>query len=149
MLLGYLSSSQSNLLLLWQLQNIIWDWSMTTTLRSDLSARSAQNITLLTKSRAFVCHPALNRNAKELPTVSKGLLMILLLRNEYRPRSCHICLIQSLQQMLLRPSFVNNLVPFQDSQFDKTTWMYDIQDSPAYNSLKIGLKQVVDEDGNV
>ena len=27
--------------------------------------------------------------------------------------------------------------------------MYDMQDSPAYNSLEIGLKQVVDDDGNV
>ena len=61
----------------------------------------------------------------------------------------YMSLIQSLQRMLLRPSFVNNLVPFQESQFDKTTRMYDIQDSPAYNSLEIGLKRVVDEDGNV
>jgi len=61
----------------------------------------------------------------------------------------YMSLIQSLQQMLLWPSFVNNLIPFQESQFDKTTRMYNIQDSPAYNSLEIGLKQVVDEDGNV
>jgi hypothetical protein len=61
----------------------------------------------------------------------------------------YMSLIQSLQRMLLRSSFVKNLVPFQESQFDKTTRMYNIQDSPAYNSLKIGLKQVVDEDGNV
>ena len=61
----------------------------------------------------------------------------------------YMSLIQSLQQMLLRPFFVNNLVPFRESQFDKTTRMYDIQDSPAYNSLEIGLKRVVDEDGNV
>jgi hypothetical protein len=27
--------------------------------------------------------------------------------------------------------------------------MYDIQDSPAYNSLEIGLKRVVDKDRNV
>ena len=27
--------------------------------------------------------------------------------------------------------------------------MYDIQDSPTYNSLEIGFKQVVNEDGNV
>ena len=51
--------------------------------------------------------------------------------------------------MLLRPSFVNNLVPLKQSHFDEKTWMYDIQDSPAYNSLEIGLKRVVDEDGNV
>lgn len=61
----------------------------------------------------------------------------------------YMSLIQSLQRMLLRPSFVSNLVPFQESQFDKTTRMYDIQDSPAYNSLEIGLKRVVDVDGNV
>jgi hypothetical protein len=61
----------------------------------------------------------------------------------------YMSLIQSLQWMLLRPSFVNNLVPFQESQFDKTTRMYDIQDSPAYNSLEIGLKRVVNVDGNV
>ncbi|KIM81157.1 hypothetical protein PILCRDRAFT_89185 [Piloderma croceum F 1598] len=61
----------------------------------------------------------------------------------------YMSLIQSLQRMLLRPSFVNNLVPFQESEFDKTTRMYDIQDSPAYNSLEIRLKRVVDEDGNV
>lgn len=61
----------------------------------------------------------------------------------------YISLIQSLKRMLLRPSFVNNLVPFQTSHFDEKTRMYDIQDSPAYNSIEIGLKRVVDEDGNV
>jgi hypothetical protein len=61
----------------------------------------------------------------------------------------YISLIQSLKWMLLRPSFVNNLVPLKQSHFDEKTRMYDIQDSPAYNSLKIGLKRVVDEDGSV
>src|ERR1700720_104526 len=92
MLLEYLSFSRSSLLLLWQLRNVVWDWSMMTTSRSGLSALSAQNITLSTISRAFVHHPALNRDAKELPTASKGLQMILQLRNEYWPKSCLICL---------------------------------------------------------
>jgi hypothetical protein len=61
----------------------------------------------------------------------------------------YISLIQSLKRMLLRPSFVNNLVPLKPSHFDEKTRMYDIQDSPVYNSLEIGLKRVVDEDGSV
>ena len=53
--------------------------------------------------------------------------------------------------MLMRPSFVDNLVTPEDydTPFNKHTQMYDIQDSPTYKAQEIGLKQVVDEDGTV
>lgn len=62
----------------------------------------------------------------------------------------YISLIKGLGRMLLRPSFVNNLVPYDQAYAaDDSKQMHDIQDSPVYNSLKIGLKRVVDEDGSV
>lgn len=62
----------------------------------------------------------------------------------------YMSLIKGLGRMLLRPSFVNNLVPYDQAYIaDDSKQMHDMQDSPAYNSLKIGLKRVVDEDGTV
>lgn len=53
--------------------------------------------------------------------------------------------------MLIRPSFVNNLVTTEatNQPFDEDTWMFGIQDSPAYRAQEIGLKRVVDKDGTV
>lgn len=62
----------------------------------------------------------------------------------------YISLIKSLKRMLLRSSFVNNLVPYNKHYVaENNKKMFDIQDSPPYNALKIGLKRVVDEDGSV
>lgn len=62
----------------------------------------------------------------------------------------YMSLIKGLQRMLLRPSFVNNLVPYDRAYVtDDSKKMHDMHDSPAYNSLKIGLTRVVDEDGTV
>ena len=53
--------------------------------------------------------------------------------------------------MLMRPSFVDNLVASEDLEepFDENTWMFNIQDSPTYKTREIGLKQVVNDNGTV
>ena len=60
-------------------------------------------------------------------------------------------LIKGLRRMLMRPSFVNNLVTTEatNQPFDEDTQMFDIQDSPAYRAQEIGLKRGVDKDGTV
>ena len=63
----------------------------------------------------------------------------------------YISLIKGLHQMLMRLSFVDNLVASGDLEepFDENTWMFNIQNSPAYKTQEIGLKQVVNDNGTV
>lgn len=60
-------------------------------------------------------------------------------------------LIKGSCHMLIRPSFVNNLVTTEatNQPYDEDTQMFNIHNSPAYRAQEIGLKQVVGEDGTV